>query len=609
MVKTEPVEEVKAEEIPKSSNGWKIASYISFVVIAGLIALNLFGEKQGSRIDKSLELSIAVLPFLNLSGDPGQDYICEGLTGEIINNLYKIESLNRVPSLTTVLNYKNSSKDITEIAAELQVNYIIECQYKKLSDHIRFSTTLIEAENEKDVWQHDFDIKSTQLSAIPSNIALDIADQLKAVITNSEKESISRIYSSNPQAYELYHRANFFRRKVRDKEAFIFSVELLLEAIRLDPSFALAYTSLADVYLKQYWFKYDQSEELLVLAKEAIETALDIDPELSEGYMVLANYYYIGFLDYPKALNQLEKASKFSVKNPEIDFNTAVVCRRMGEWEQSIIYFMKAFSGDPRAIDILGNLAETFICMGNYPKALELLDTIKAIDPSSVISYEHEIVVYLLRDGNTFKAKKVLEEAARIHLGKEVLKHSLYLNPLSIYIYEGNFKEALDFLDSEDWEGEISILYYYPKSLLYGWIFDQMDLPLDAFSFFSSARLELDSLLSIYPNDPRYYGAMGIACAGLGDEEHAIKYAKKAVGLRTLEKDAFFGLTRIEELAWVYVLVGKYEAALEQIEILLANPGPYSAPLLNLDPKWKPLWNHPDFNRLTENYLKKSKQE
>ena len=132
-----------------------------------------------------------------------------------------------------------------------------------------------------------------------------------------------------------------------------------------------------------------------------------------------------------------------------------------------------------------------------------------------------------------------------------------------------------------------------------------MGLPNDANKYYNSVRLELDSLLSIYPGDSRYSGAMGIACAGLGEKETAIKFARKAVEDYSLEKDAFMGLARVEELAWVYLMAGDYDQALEQIEILLSHPGPYSAPLMKLDPKWKPLWDHPDFIRLNEKYSKK----
>jgi len=604
--KTKPSQEIPKEARSRTPNSWRIATYISVVIIIGLIAFNIFGSRRGARINDSLEKSIAVLPFLNLSGDPGQDYICEGLTGEIINNLYKIESLNRVPSLTSVLNYRNSNKNIVEIADELQVNYILECQYKKLSDQLRFSTLLIEPGSGKHIWQHDFDRPMAELSAIPSDIALEIAVQLEAVITNPEKENIRKVYTTNPEAYELYHLADFYKRNNRDKKGLASSIILLKEAIDLDPEFALAYTSLAESYLLQYWFKFEQSGDLITKAREAIESALKINPGLAEGYIALANYYYIGFLDYTKALDQLDQASELMSDHTRIDFRTAVIYRRMGKWEEALERFEMALEKDPRSQVFIYNLSETYFCLGRYQEALEQVKTVRSIEPGSIISYEIEMFTYLLRDGNTVKAKEVLIEAARLGIGHEVLENALYLNPVSIYLYDEDFQGALDFLDSEVWEGEFSILYYYPKSLLQGWICDLMGYSERADAYYSSARMKLDSLIGIYPEDPRYSGAMGVACAGLGDKVNAIGHGKKAVELRSLEKDAFFGLTRIEELAWMYVMVEEYDAALEQIEILLSHPGPHSAPLLKLDPKWKPLWDHPEFIRLTEKYAVKS---
>jgi TolB-like protein len=605
IVKTEPVEKAVSIQDSKTSNGWKISSYISFIVILVLIAINIFGSKKDYRIDESLEKSIAVLPFRNLSGDLGQDFICDGLTEEVINNLYKVESLNRVPSLTTVLNYKNSNKDIAEIATELQVNYILECSYKKLVDKLRFSTLLIEAKTKDHIWQHDFDRPKEEYSSIPSDIALEIINQLKIVITSLEEENIKKVYTTNPVAYELYQQASFFKRLGRDEEGLASSVELLKEAIKLDPEFTLAYASLTESYVLQYWFKYDQSGDILVKAKETIDTALKIDPELPEVYIAFANYYYHGFLNYSEALGYLEKASELISDNPQIAFLKAVIYRRMGKWQEALTCFVNALEKDPLSQEIIFNQSETYFCLGKYQEALESLEPIKKTEPSNIIIFEHEIITYLLRDGNTNLAKEVVNSAARINIQEDVLSHALYFNPISIYLFDGDFQKALDYLSTKDWSGHFNIMYYHPKAIFIAWIYDLMGLPNDANKYYNSVRLELDSLLSIYPGDSRYSGAMGIACAGLGEKETAIKFARKAVEDYSLEKDAFMGLARVEELAWVYLMAGDYDQALEQIEILLSHPGPYSAPLMKLDPKWKPLWDHPDFIRLNEKYSKK----
>jgi serine/threonine-protein kinase len=105
-----------------------------------------------------------------------------------------------------------------------------------------------------------------------------------------------------------------------------------------------------------------------------------------------------------------------------------------------------------------------------------------------------------------------------------------------------------------------------------------------------------------FPEEARLYGSLGVACAGVGDKENAIHNGRKAVDLLSMEKDAYAGTTRVWELAWIYVMVKEYGQALEQIEILLSNPSPVSVPYLQMDPRCKPLWNHPEFIRICEKY-------
>jgi adenylate cyclase len=600
--KTEPAEEKEPVQGPVTSSGWKIATYLSAIVILGLLAINLFGKRDKVKIDESLEKSVAVLLFRNLSGDSGQDFICEGLTEEVINNLYQIEALDRIPSITTILNYKDTDKKLIEIADELQVNYILDCSYKRMEGLIRFTVQLIEARNDKQVWLDNFDKPSENISAIPSDIALQIAEQLKAYLSGSEKDNIRKIYTKNLVAYNLYHQANFLKRKARDKEGLESSITLLQESINQDPEFALAYTSLADSYLLQYWFKFEHSKDLLKKAKDAIEAALRIDNKLSEAYIELADYYYSGFLDYPKALEQLEKAAEYVPNHSRIDFMTAVIYRRMGKWEEAVKYFEKALTKDPRSQLIIHNLSETYTCLGEYQEALDRIEIAKMIDPFDNITYEVQIITYILRDGNTKEARKVLEEADILHIKDKVLAEALYINPISINLFDGNLQESLDFISSQEWTGVSNRLYHYPNTLFEAWIYDLMNSPEVADLYYDSTRLKLDSLLVKFPDDPRYLGAMGIACAGLGEKELAIGFVQKAVEDYSMEKDAFFGMTRIEELAWVLVMLEEYDAALEQIEILLTNPGTYSAPMLMLDPKWLPLCDHPEFIRLINKY-------
>ena len=148
MVKTEPAEKVKEKEIPKSSNSWKIASFISFVVIVGLIVLNIIPRANRAIKTEELERSIAVLPFENMSHNEEEDYLGGAFTDEIIMALQKIKEFERVLSRTSTLQYEENRPTIPEIAQKLNVNYIIEGSIQKLEGRVRIRVQVIRAQNE-----------------------------------------------------------------------------------------------------------------------------------------------------------------------------------------------------------------------------------------------------------------------------------------------------------------------------------------------------------------------------------------------------------------------------------------------------------------------------
>jgi tetratricopeptide (TPR) repeat protein len=130
-----------------------------------------------------------------------------------------------------------------------------------------------------------------------------------------------------------------------------------------------------------------------------------------------------------------------------------------------------------------------------------------------------------------------------------------------------------------------------------------MNMPEKAHEYFGAARTTLDSMILKNPNDPRLYSAIGFAYAGLGLKEKAIEAGKKAVELMPINKEAYRGVFRVEDLARIYVMVGEYDAALEQIKLLLTIPSRLSVKLLLLDPDWKPLWNIPEFKKITKTVI------
>ena len=298
IVKTEPAHKVKSEDIPASTNSWKIATYMSVVLIIALLAFNIFGKRKTVKIDESLAKSIAVLPFHNLSGDSSQDYICLGLTEEIISNLYKVESFDEVRSYTSVLNYRDPDRNIPLIAQELDVNYILEGSYKRMGNKLKITAQLIEPKSDKHIWLQDYDLPYNEVMGIPGEIAIQIADHLKAFLTVSETENIQKIPTTNQEAYETFKQAMYLintQGNIGVQQA----LEIVLEVIKVDTAYAEAYaraghlTLWQGIYAGQIEFQYAALDAI-----PYFEKALELDQNNASAHTGKGNVHEWTWGDY-----------------------------------------------------------------------------------------------------------------------------------------------------------------------------------------------------------------------------------------------------------------------------------------------------------------------
>jgi len=314
--KTKPSQEVSIDEKSSAPGSWRIATYVSIVVIFGLLALNIFGGRRGTIIDESLEKSLAVLPFENFSSDADQQWMCDGLTEEIIKHLYRIESFDKVITHATVLNYKNPDKNITEIAEELGVNYILTGVYKKVGDQLRVSVQLIESSSDGYIWQRDYDRPYKEIISIQSDIALQIADHLKTFIAESEHRMIEQIPTENLEAYEVLKQAGYLF-KVEEANAGLKALELAKAAIKIDPEYAEAY-AIAGIFTL-FQGLYSGQIEIKEAAWEAIpyfDDALELDLNNATAHMGKAFVDEWARWDYIEAEKGYLKAIELEPNNP-----------------------------------------------------------------------------------------------------------------------------------------------------------------------------------------------------------------------------------------------------------------------------------------------------
>jgi len=567
----------------------------SFLVLA-IIVLGYFFIRGLSESPRPVEKTIAVLPFDNQSDKEGLLWFGDAMTDQIIQQLYKIREFTVRPR-ASIIQYKGTTKSPHEIGDELKVNYLIGGIAQKIEDQVSISVQLINTVADTLMWGDTFIGSWKDISSIQIEIPKQIAAELKTRLSPDEIYQIDKKPTESPEALEYYLRGNNHYNKGYEKQNFDSAAKMYTKAIELDPNFALAYVRLSLCYSSLHWFDYNRSIDRLVKSKEAIDKAFKIDHDLPQGHLALGSYYYWGFLDYSKALKEITIAQQQLSNNSECFYTKANIYRRAGEWSLSKENYLKAVELDPGSSTVIFNLAETLSLLCEYNEAEVYYRKSLSLNPKFIEPIWQKSFMYLKWKGNTIQARETIAEAFKFpecRSDSRLIEFNFLLD-----IYDGNYKKALSYLSSENYAFVNYHLYFNLKSLLYARVYNLLEMPEKAHEYFDSARATIESRILISPDDPRLYSAIGIAYAGLGLKEEAIKAGKKAVELMPISKEAYRGAARTEDLARIYVMVGEYDAALDQIKLLLSVPSRLSVKLLLLDPTWKPLWNLPGFKKIT----------
>ncbi|TAL62847.1 MAG: tetratricopeptide repeat protein [Bacteroidetes bacterium] len=590
--------EISKEEIklkPEKQKNFKSKIIIISAIILTLIIMGYFLIPKLSKSSASTEKSIAVLPFRNLSNDSLQTYFCDGFMEEILNNLQRVGEFT-VRSRTSTDQYRKTAKTIRTIGEEMNVNYIIEGSVGRENNNLKIWIQLINAKTDKHVWANDYTREMKQIFSLQSEIAKDIASELQTILSPEESKLIDKKPTENLEAYNYYLLGNDYYLRSFDKQNFEIAAKMYEKAIALDPNFALAYVRLSLCYSALHWFHYDKNLNRLAKSKEYIDAAFKIDPDLPEAHLALATYYYWGFLNYSKALEEIKITEEKLKNNSECIYIKASIYRRAGEWSLAKENYLKAFVLDPGTPRIVLDLAGTLYLIGEYQEAEKYFNKVISINPALFQAYWLKSLNYMKWKGNTTQARETITEAFQF---KECISNPvLFELNILIDIYDGNYQKALSNLSLNSIDIIEGQYKTNTKSLLYARIFSLLNMPENTFKYYDSARIILESRILKNPDDDRLYTAVGFAYAGLGLKEKAVDSGKRAVELMPINKEFYRGVYRIEDLARIYVMVGEYDAALAQIKLLLSLPGPLSTKLLLLDPAWKPLWNLPEFKKI-----------
>ena len=354
---------------------------VALLVLAAIVAGFVFLLRRPTRSALAMaEKSIAVLPFENLSHDPDNAYLAEGIQEEILTRLAKIADL-KVISRTSTQQFQTRPANLSEIARQLGVANILEGSVQRSADQVRVNVQLIKAATEAHLWADTFDRKLTDIFAVESDIAKTIADTLQAKLTGAEKEMIAAQPTSDLTAYDLYLKGRSLWGK-RGGENLRQAIAFYEQAIALDPNYALAYTGLAEAYvILPNYTAVVASREAFSKAKAAALKALQLDDKLAEAHTALADVLFDDF-DLAGSISEFQRAIAL---NP--NYATAhqwYGCdplRALGRFDEAIAEGKRAVELDPLSPIINSDLAQTLSIARRYDEAIAQFHKTLEIDP------------------------------------------------------------------------------------------------------------------------------------------------------------------------------------------------------------------------------------
>ncbi|MDH5344818.1 MAG: hypothetical protein OEW59_03575, partial [Gammaproteobacteria bacterium] len=354
------------------------------IAVGGLIADRLVPETRpvpaqgpSAASPAADEQSIAVLPFVNMSSDPENEYFSDGLSEELLNLLAKIPEL-KVAARTSSFSFKNSTAEIGEIARTLQVAHVLEGSVRKSGDDIRITAQLIKASDGYHLWSETWDRTLVDVFAIQDEIAESVVSALKMRLLGE----VPRAEATDPYAYELYLKAKSLG-DLNTGDGFREGQALLEQALAIDPEFAEGWVELGVLLANQTGFGYLDEEEGYERAEAATRRALQLEPRHARAMSGLGwNAMYRDW-DFREAARLIRTARELEPGNASVINAYAVLTGAFGRLDEQISLYESALERDPVALSVLWNLSGSYQTAGRHEDAEALIERMRQVSPES----------------------------------------------------------------------------------------------------------------------------------------------------------------------------------------------------------------------------------
>ena len=586
---------------------WLAAIAIVILALATLWSFRDTTESGSAEVPAEAEPStsmerpmIAVLPFQNL-GSSQDEYFAIGMTEEIASRMAPVRSIGVIATSST-RQYADTQKTAQEIGEDLGAEYLVTgsvlwARSEDGSSKIRITPQLVSTADGTQIWAQSYDRVLDDIFAIQTEIASQVVRRLGVSLADPERAAVGQFPTDNLEAYDTYLRAMAVPVDIFVPSSGLPRIEGLYRAVELDPNFALAWFQLTSDNSLLYTFNYDTSEERRQLTLEAARKVEETAPGSALAATAMGHYQYRIERNYDKALEEVSRAIELDPNNGTALWIHGSVLRRQAEFEAAAESYQSAIDLDPRNAFYITQLGIVHQYLRRYEEAVDKYDQAIALNEGALTAHHGKMTTYWSWAGHRSAARQTIEAFPMQR--SPVLEDYLWFWQT---VYEGDFRAALDRIQTtrEEWLG--MPIYYRPRELLEGLALLGIDERDKAEEQFELALAKLQTSLSEVSDNEKMLSSLGVTLAALGRPEEAIDAALRATEIVPLATNPWFAQAHIVDLAWTHTLTGDYDSALEQLELLLERPSRVTISFLKLDPRWAPLLDQPRFKELEERF-------
>ena len=411
-----------AEFIVTGFRRHKLGVGIALAVLVG--AGVLFSYYLYARSSRATISSIAVLPFQNRNSDADTEYLSDGLAESLIYRLSQLPGLKVSPT-TSVLRYKGKEVDPQKIAAELNVDAVMSGRLVQRGDNLNISVELIDARNNKLLWGEQYERKMSDLLATQREIASTIAEKLQVKLSGNDDKGITKRYTNDNEAYQLYLKGRFYWNK-RTGENLKKAIEQLTAATEKDPNFALAYAALADCYVLTPYYTGTRPTETMPWAKAYAMKSIELDNTLAEPHAALGMVRWNFEWDKDGAEREYKRAIELNPNYPTAHHWYSRFLRAMGRQDEALIEIKRAAELDPLSLVIINNIAEIYLDRGDLNSSLGYCQKMIELDPGYWSAHAVLGIIYVKQGRYAeaeSEAQKAVELTSRSNLALALLGH------------------------------------------------------------------------------------------------------------------------------------------------------------------------------------------